>query len=206
MRDVTYIINTHCSYTLPVERLLISMKNINPRNIIAVVAQCAEYKYLELDSGMQIYNVMHNSFDFTGAITLFDYNIRTHDHILFLQDTMELGNNSDTLIRNAPDGPAISVFGGQCNLILFKRTYLEHHRKWILERRNLSKLESIQYEGMLWKMTSEHISYPDSCMEILGVDNPYSGAERIKEYYSAIDLIKWKANYGQNMHSMILHP
>ena len=208
IKDVTYIINTHGKYSVPLQRLLDSMSYIPKHRIIVVIAESTvRDEILILPNGMRLVHVAHNSFDYTGALSLFQYNLLTYPYIFFLQDTMEFGMNTDYFIRKIPiDADAIAAFGGQCNLVLYKRSYLEVQKDFILARENLTKLESIHYEGALWKNAPHHTSYHNSTMEIQGSGNPYGGAERIKEYYHAIDLIKWKANYGQNMHNMILHP
>lgn len=208
IKDVTYIINTHSRYILPLERLLDSMSYIPRDRIIVVIAESkVRDEVLVFDNGMRVVHVHHNSFDYTGAISLFQRSLKTAPYIFFLQDTMEFGMNTDYFIRSAStDVPCVAAFGGQCNLVLYKRDYLEYHKDWILQRENLSKLDSIQHEGKLWRMSSELASFPNNTMEVQGTGNPYGGADRIKEYYHAIDLIKWKANYGQNMNNMILHP
>ncbi len=208
IKDVTYIINTHSRYTIPLERLLDSMSYIPKYRIVVVVADSKVTDEVSVYSdGMRVVHVNHNSFDYTGAISLFQRTIATEPYIFFLQDTMEFGMNTDYFIRKIPiEADAIAAFGGQCNLALYKRSYLESKKDFILARTNLSKLDSIMYEGALWKTADHKVSYHNSTMEVQGTGNPYGGAERIKEYYNAIDLIKWKANYGQNMNNMILHP
>lgn len=205
--DVTYIINSHARYITPLEKLLDSMSYIPKERIIVVVAESTvRDEVLVFNNGMRVVHVPHNSFDYTGALALFQRSLVTAPYIFFLQDTMEFGMNTDYFIRKAPDAPAVAAFGGQCNLVLYKRDYLEHHKDWILQRENLSKLDSITFEGRLWHMTTEKASFANATMEVLGTGNPYKGAERIKEYYHSIDLTKWKANYGQNMNNMITHP
>lgn len=207
MKDVTYIINTHSKYTIPLEKLLDSMSYVPRDRIVVVIADSkVRDEILVLPDGMRLVHADHNSFDYTGAIALFTHGIATADHVFFLQDTMEFGMNTDYFIRKARNAEAVAAFGGQCNLVLYRRNYLESKKQYILERRNLNKLESIMHEGTLWKMADDAISFPNSTMQVLGTGNPYGGAERIKEYYDSIDLVKWKANYGQNMHSLILHP
>lgn len=208
INDVTYIINTHSRYTIPVERLLDSMSYIPKDRIIVVVADSkVRDEVFVLANGMRLVHVSHNSFDYTGAIALFERNLITAPYVFFLQDTMEFGMNTDYFVRKAEDNaPAIAAFGGQCNLVRYRRDFLEHHKDFILARRNLSKHESIMYEGTLWHLSTEKASFPNGTMEVQGTGNPYGGAERIKEYYHSVDLVKWKANYGQNMNNMILHP
>lgn len=206
IEDVTYIINSHIKYKEPLHILLRSMSYI-PKDRIVIVLAGADTNKTFTTQDYITYGVDHNSFDYTGAIALYDHTIHTAPYVFFLQDTMEVGMNTDYFIRKArTDVPAVAAFGGQCNLVLYKRDYLDHHKNFILARRNLSKHESVHYEGMLWHLSAELASYPHATMKVLGSGNPYNGAERIKEYYDAIDLIKWKANYGQNMSAMILHP
>jgi hypothetical protein len=208
IKDVTYIINTHGKYSIPLERLLDSMSYVPKHRIVVVVAESkVRDEILVLPNGIRMVHVPHNSFDYTGAISLFERPVETEPYVFFLQDTMEFGMNTDYFVRKIPiEADAIAAFGGQCNLALYKRSYLESKKDFILARKDMTKLESIMYEGTLWKIADHKVSYHNSTMEVQGSGNPYGGAERIKEYYAAIDLIKWKANYGQNMNNLILHP
>lgn len=213
IRDVTYIINTHGDYGLPLRRLLASMAYI-PSDRIKIVRGGSTVGYIDgytehrMES-IDVYHVMHDSYDYTGAIALLDDRIPTADHVFFLQDTMEFGMNTDYLIRQAnAQHLATAVYGGQCNLVLYRRDYLEHAEiaQYIRQRRNLSKLESITHEGALWKNLKLKDHYPNSSMQFLGIEKPYSDVDRMKEYYEGVDLIKWKANWGQNMHALVTRP
>ena len=121
---------------------------------------------------------------------------------------MEFGMNTDYLVRQAdPDVDATAVYGGQCNLALYRADYLLSHTMWkfIQDRRNMSKLDSIFFEGKLVHLTTNAKAYPGD-LQMLGVEYPYSNVPRMKEYYSGIDLVKWKANWGQNMSNLVTRP
>lgn len=207
MIDLTYIIHSHVGYGIALARLIQSAQYI-PKDRMMIILSGASDSYMYTHRGYLTLSTSDQSFDHDGIIAVVQKQLPLKtDHVLFLQDTMEIGWNTDYLARHVdPKIPATAAFGGQCNLVVYRVDYLLHHKNWIIQRRNLSKHESVQYEGMLWKMTSEHASFPNSTCEILGEDTPYSDVPRIKEYYPALDIIKWKANYGQNMHAMITRP
>lgn len=215
IKDVTYIINTHNGYSEPLKRLIASMSYIPSDRIIIVSADNpttfvvnAWYGGVERHEPIMALHVDHNSFDYTGAIAMQDFGLETADHVFFLQDTMEFGMNTDYLIKKAdPSVEATAVFGGQCNLVLYRADYLMSHTMWqfIQNQRNISKLSSIQYEGWLFHLSENKGSYPGT-IHMQGIEYPYSNVPRMKEYYDGVDLVKYKANWGQNMHDLVVRP
>jgi hypothetical protein len=205
---VTYLISSHVGYAQPAQRLVESMRRNGVERFKVAIADCgvADLKaWRELPGvlrlGDPVVPVAHNSFDYTAAIAAVDGRFGPlGDHVFLLHDTMEFGPATDRLIRTAdPACPVTAVYGGQCNLLLLRTDYLRAQADWLRTLRNCSKEQAIAAEGELWRRCPEHLRghYPDSPCLVVGEGTPYGGATRIQEFYPAIDLTKWKANWGQ---------
>lgn len=224
---IGYLINSHGDYAEPLRRLLRTLVSagIPDEDVLVVSGGHREPVPLRIVEApgfsYKAYRVDHDSWDYTGLIelvtpptfgTVWEFE-RNHTHFFCLQDTMEFGLRTSALVSDAdPDKWATAAFGGQCNLVLYKREYLWAMRQFILGQRNRTKLESIEYEGALFKMLAQNLSrrheasFANATHAVLDKDRPYSDVERIKEYYAGVDIIKWKANWGHNMHDMAVKP
>lgn len=209
--DVGYIISSHKAYEIPLNKLVDSMfvSGVTPGNIFVAVGGYTEYK--EVIEG-NWYNVDHNSFDFTGLIEFLQQDAWTPEYVMTLQDTMEFTEQTHALVMDGVDvtKEAIAVFGGQCNLVLYSSDYLYTVRDFIFAHKDMSKLESIRQEGILWKMLPDNRRghYNNGTMDVIATEAyPYdTNIPRIVERYNAIQLLKYKANYGQNMNNLITEP
>lgn len=220
--NVGYLINTHAGYLRPLNHLLHTFPlHLQHHGHVLVVSggnPLAGIPRLQKYRGCHLLEVEHDSWDYTGLIELVLAPdsipfFRDHTHFFCLQDTMEFGEAAHEKISAAdPAKWATAAFGGQCNLVLYEKGYLLAMRNFILARRNNTKLQSIEQEGALWKLLTQNLSrrheatFPPGTHEVVGKGTPYGGAERIKEYYLGVDIGKWKANYGQNMNSLIVKP
>jgi len=214
MIEPIYIINSHIDYSGPLSVLLDSMRSIPNSRKLIYVAGCTEARLFEHE-GVLFHYVTHNSFDYTGLIELVDRPALLggwRTHFFCLQDTMELGSNADALIGETDESKwTTAVFGGQCNLVLYSAGYLMRQKPFIDSMRNCSKKQSVEFEGELWRRCPEpyRAVYPHSHIEVkTNVQSPYgqSSATRIQEYYRRVDIVKWKANWGQNMEAMVMKP
>ena len=216
---VGYLINTHAGYVAPLKRLLVTLVEggvacedvliVSGGNVLNGIPRYGRF------FGFPLLEVEHNSWDYTGLIELvMDPNAKffhEHTHFFCLQDTMEFGTQSKALIEAAdPEVNATAAFGGQCNLVLYNKVWLFATRKYIWEQRNNTKLQSIESEGALWKCLADkpdqRRTFAPGTHDVVGKGTPYSEVERIKEYYAGVDIVKWKANYGQNMHALVTKP
>src|SRR5262245_1962644 len=122
---VGYLISTHIGYAGPLEHLLLSMKHIDPSVVFIVSGGHDRYNEVKRQDGHRVFEVPHNSFDYTALITLVEQNWAVPDHLFPLHDTMELGPNAVRLIASAPDDcPAVAVWHGFCNLMLLRTDYV----------------------------------------------------------------------------------
>lgn len=203
--DLAYIVSTCRGYEQPLGRLLASM----PRGaqVFVVRGGCAaRYGYSE--RGVLFVEVEHVSYDYTALIELVEGEWDLAEHVFLLHDTMELGPESDRLIRAAyPKPAATAVWGGQCNLALYRTDYLFQRRDALLALKGCTKARAVEAEGFLWKqLLSSHRSVYAGDLQTRGAARPYGGAERLVEYYSGVDLVKYKANWGQHHPARVVIP
>lgn len=204
--DFAYLISSHASYHAPRQRLLGSMAGIDPARIVVVVGESAGDTRID---GIRHIGVPYRAFDYTALIAYVESDgWGLPEHLFLLQDTMELGPDADALIRQAdPTHKATVAFGGQCNLGLYRADYLRHRAPFLTALKHCSKLASVESEGMLWRSLGplERGSYGGSCVEA-GTAIVYGGAARLKEHYTGVDVIKYKANWGQTWPPAVVTP
>lgn len=205
-----YPISSHKGYEAPLQRLTMALPyGILTRDVRAVVGGHAERSSGHMIGVEHIY-VPHNSFDYTALIDFAehaeDYPFWTH--VFLLHDTMELGPDSDRLIRQAdPALKATAVWGGECNLALYRVDYLLQCRAQLFGLKNCSKHYAVEMEGFLWRQLpdAERGSYPGG-IAVGEVSAPYGGVERQCVRYEGVDLTKWKANWGQTWPASVVTP
>lgn len=204
-----YLISSHIAYQAPRERLLASMAGIDPAQIIVVVGGAA----LSADipgPGIRHVFVPYTAFEYTALIDYVEHPDDYPDwsHVFLLHDTMELGPDADRLIRAAdPDLDAVAVWGGQCNLALYRVDFLHRRALFITALKNCTKLAAVESEGMLWRSLSpdRRGTYGGECIDE-GVAIVYGGAARRAERYTGVDIVKYKANWGQTWPPSVVTP
>lgn len=198
IKSLCYLISSNASYAEPLKRLRRSM-SLDYEAFI-VVGGCKNVGWVG-DYRM----VSHDSFDYTALIDFVDSDFDFKpSHVFLLHDTMEFTPETDALIRQAdPDMDATAaVDGGQCNLCLFRTDYLMTKREQILKMRNCTKLEAVQFEGVLWKDAPKRAVYPNATVDVLGEEKVYGGLPRRIEFYRSVGIRKFKASYGQDMENI----
>lgn len=200
--SVGYIISSNINYEQPLQYLLNSMSNVDRMVVIG------GFNSRHASSDKRLVWVSHNSYDYTGIIEFLEHTFDFHSHVFMLHDTMEFGEKTDELIRTAdPEMYVTSVWGGQCNLGLYRVDYLLSLKNTILSWKNCSKQDAIKYEGLLYELCPiEHRqSYPGT-YSVIGEDSVYGGESRIIEYYDGVQIKKYKANWGQKGSGEIIRP
>jgi len=191
---VGYLINSTWGYSPALALLLESMNDIPRQNIIVVIGNAP---YTRRDGHSWI--VEHNSFDYTALIEFVQHRPTFPDHILVLQDTMVLRETTDQLARQVSEqAQATAAFGGQCNLATYRYDYLLGRKDDILKQKNITKHQSVEREGMLWKTAAYKEHYQNAYYEEdVGPWFPYgTSTPRIREFYHALHIEKFKANHG----------
>lgn len=191
---VGYLVSSHVSYAAPRAHLLRTLGGLSYRVVIgeggprAVTAEGVAVPY--------------RAFDYTALI---DYAEHPEDypdwtHVFLLHDTCEAGPDMDRLVHTAdPQARATAVWGGQCNLALYRADELRARAADLAALKGCTKTQSVAREGFLWRTLppAERGHYAGGCVEGLPVP-VYGGALRMPEHYTGVDLIKYKANWGQN--------
>ncbi|MGH8597033.1 MAG: hypothetical protein ACREXT_10295, partial [Gammaproteobacteria bacterium] len=183
--NLGYIISTVVGYEAPLTRLLASMPMHAHCAIVA--GRGGNRTESETSFGISV-NVPHNSFDYTALIDLVEYPDSYPDwsHVFLLHDTMELGPQSDILIRSVdPTLASIAAWGGECNLCLYRVDYLASRRDEIVALKDCTKLRAVQAEGFLWRTLSEgRRGSSIGEQEITEPTAAYAGAPRRRIYYA----------------------
>lgn len=204
--NVGLLITSHKNYTAPLLCLLATAERFASRLIVSGGHEVRSESMLR---GCQVVKADHDSYDYTALIEVVTHPelVDGLTHVLCVQDTMELGALTHELCLLAdPLAEATAAAGGQCNLVLYRIEYLRQQADFILQRRCCTKHDSIRDEGAVWKMATYRHEFPFAGCVNLPLGYPYSDVPRLKEYYPSLQVVKWKANYGQNMHALIDSP
>ena len=176
MIDPTYLISTAPTFSLPFSTLVESLR------------AAGITKWVSFEG---------NSFDYTTIIGVLEKNKDVGSHVVLLHDTMEVSPETPSLVEQAdPESGAVAAFGGQCNLGLYRMDYLVSRCDEILALKNCTKREAIDFEGRLWRECPTKTSYPNAACIEGEWSKRYGGANRIREFYPAMGIIKWKSNNG----------
>lgn len=209
-----YLISSHAAYQAPLQRLLASMERGGvDRDDVVVVSGGHPLGVTTITfGGVVCHEESHNSYDYTALINFVtDYGIWYNpawSHVFLLHDTMELGQDSDRLIRQAdPALDAVAVWGGECNLCLYRVDYLLSRRDDILALKDCTKLEAVQAEGFLWRSLPDarRGAYPGD-IQIHGAGQIFGGANRQPITYTGVGITKYKANWGQSWPPNVVTP
>lgn len=210
---IQYLISSHVRYapfTLP--RLLASMSDVEPDRIFPFIGG-ADNEATQTLAGVRCFLVPHNSYDYTALVGLLDLGLES-DWWFWLHDTCQCGPRFRELAEAQFD-PAADMTaaylhpmgGAQSNLGMYRHALFTRHRESILTLRDCSKQAACEAEGFAWKWRLGAGSvYPNARCLNPAVENVYGlGTPRLVEYYTAVDLYKFKANWGQGG-PLVVHP
>lgn len=203
------LVVSHVKYCAPLQNCVDTLGGFADRLI--VVGGCDERR-LGVRHGTVCLEVEQNSFDYTGLIEMVNNPVLVEGwtHLLCLQDTMEatpiITHELCKLAR--PEAVATAASGGQSNLVLYQVDYLMSRRDFINARFNCTKRDSVDYEGALWRGLPEggRDQFRAADCVVLDKGCPFGNTTRIKEFYTALAVTKWKANWGQSMEHFSLEP
>lgn len=129
--------------------------------------------------------------------------------IFVMNDTMEVGPLFGILsqrIDETRDCIAASVLEEipercQTDLGVYKTSYLIEQSCWIMDLLNVSEVDNARHEGELYSRSKNKSIYGRGEFIRSEPRDVYgTGVKRIAEYYPDLDMIKWKANYGLDLH------
>lgn len=215
IEDFVYLVSSHRRYWGPRIKLLESLQKAgipDDRVILAIGAEDKNrsIKFSDgLEYSQQVLLCDHDSFDYTALIAVLDYDIKLPSHIFTLHDTMEVSGRTDSVLRNVdPDAKATGVNGWMSNLIMARTDWLYECRERVLAMRNCTKLQAVENEGILWKLSGDSgANYPNAGYPLtMHGFRPFGGAPRIREWYENVGILKWKANWGQDWQNWEVRP
>lgn len=203
---LTYLISTCKGYEAPLARLLASM----PRDAHAIVVSGGhEARRVYYRNDRAHIEVPYTGYDYTALIEVVQGDWELSDHLFLLHDTMEMGPEADSLIRLAdPALDSVAAWGGECNLCLYRADYLQTCRAQFRGLKNCSKLYAVEMEGFLWRQLPENRrgAYPGHRFESAASPAYIDGAPRRRIAYAGVDIVKYKANWGQDWPPAVVRP
>lgn len=211
--NISIVINSHIkNVDIPLKNLLSTIKQNNNSNnninIYAIIGGCNKFKEYNIDN-IKYIEVTHNSIDFTGLITLIEYEIIKTEWFFYLHDTCKVGKRFyDYILKICPllkKNYTYSFTRHSMNMGFYNiNILLKYKEKLLILKNNSNNIEDIikykklgvSYEGFIFILNKEnHLIL--KCTKI--IDSPkyiYSDKIlRITEYYKELDLYKYKANW-----------
>jgi len=203
-----FTVSSHInSYKKTFDKLIKSLlaSGVPAENIYFFIGGYDEYKKIENDKGINVYQVPHNSIDFTGLISIIELNLKS-DYWFLLHDTCYVGDHFYNQIikhNHITDTIRLTSDGYNMNMGAYKQEYLDGIRDRVLAFKNTDyseaavmkfKVNAIHWEDKLLVPNSP--AYNNAKRIVSDGTNVYStGVNRIKEYYPDIDIYKIKANW-----------
>ena len=146
--------------------------------------------------------VEHNSYDHTGLIEILEGN-HSSDYWFSSHDTCIAGNDFVSFLNNyKPKKDYVSMTDmGWLNMGLFKNTYLERNRKYILSLKNCSKIRAILSERVFTRLEDFDYFVPDyNCIRTLENENIYKdNKKRNVLYFKGLDFYKYQSYEALNI-------
>ena len=174
---------------------------LSPRQILLVIGG-NEYKSNSLFLDCETVFVEHNSYDHTGLIEILESN-HSSDYWFSSHDTCIAGNNFVSFLNNyKPKKDYVSMTDmGWLNMGLFKNTYLERNRKYILSLKNCSKIRAILSERVFTRLEDFDYFVPDyNCIRTLENENIYKDdKKRNVLYFKGLDFYKYQSYEALNI-------
>ena len=174
---------------------------LSPKQILLVIGG-NEYKSNSLFLDCETVFVEHNSYDHTGLIEILESN-HSSDYWFSSHDTCIAGNNFVSFLNNyKPKKDYVSMTDmGWLNMGLFKNTYLERNRKYILSLKNCSKIRAILSERVFTRLEDFDYFVPDyNCMRTLENENIYKDdKKRNVLYFKGMDFYKYQSYEALNI-------
>jgi hypothetical protein len=209
--NIKFSISSHkdfytTTYPIVVKSLLNS--GVPAEDIYFFIGGYKENKLIENEDKINLFNVDHNSIDFTGLISIIEFNLKA-DYWFLLHDTVYVGPKFYNFVStfNYDECDVVKLdLGVSMNIGSYKQSYINSIEGNILEFKNTDySIESIQKCKKLavstedvFFQTNNHLIYNRTPRRIEGPINFYKinkDSLRIIEHYDDIDLHKIKLNW-----------
>lgn len=220
---MAYIVSSHITYTsISLPRLLESMRRHGvPKEDVFVVVTESGRDIVQKGPACTFWYVTHNSLNFSPYVEAINPErqavLSNYDYMFFLMCTTEVGPSFVALtnaFQGTPDAIGAHRFNGgdkaQCDFGAYKLSYVRSQEQMIRETYlNCSGEANIHYEGCMALYAPERQFYPCEGPSMEKIAEPQDiygvGTPRITERYHAIDVTKYKANWGQNGTRIVGH-
>ena len=146
--------------------------------------------------------VDHNSFDHTGLIEIIEGNHKS-DYWFASHDTCIAGPRFiDFLYSYQPKKDYVSMTDmGWLNMGLFKNTYLQRNKDYILSLKNCSKIRAILSERVFTRLEDfDYFTHDFKCIRTLENENIYKDdKKRNVLYFKELDFYKYQSYEALNI-------
>ena len=204
MDNFKIVISSHIkSYQKTVPLLINSLtrNRFDSKKILVVIGgneTRSESTYLDC----QTVFVDHNSFDHTGLIEILEGNHKS-DYWFSSHDTCIAGPKFvDFLSNYNPKKDYVSMTDmGWLNMGLFKNSYIERNKKYILSLKNCSKIRAILSERVFTRLEDYDYFIKDhNCIRSLENENIYNDdKKRNVLYFKTLDFYKYQSYEALNI-------
>ena len=204
MDNFKIVVTSHIkSYQKTVPLLINSLtrNNLDSNKILLVIGgneSRSESTYLNC----QTIFVDHNSFDHTGLIEIIEGNHES-DYWFSSHDTCITGPGFvDFLFNYKPKKDYVSMTDmGWLNMGLFKNSYIERNKEYILSLKNCSKIRAILSERVFTRLEDYDYFIRDfNCIRSLENENIYNDdKKRNVLYFKGLDFYKYQSYEALNI-------
>lgn len=212
---VRFAISSHNSFykgTYPIITNSLLNSGVPADDIFFFIGGNAKYK--KIDNQINLYEVDHNSIDFTGLISVLDLKLSS-DYWFLIHDTCYVGENFYKKIQDFTyNTDVIKLSSGiSMNMGCYHQNYLTSIKKELISYKNQNldfdslqtlKCKLIQNEDCFLNIPNH--SYFSANNSVEGpIDFYNNGILRIIEHYNDIDLHKLKSNWvGKDIYELNL--
>ncbi len=179
----------------------LTRNNLNTKNILLVVGG-NEVRYESTFLNCQTIFVDHNSFDHTGLIEILEGNHKS-DYWFSSHDTCISGPKFINFLSSYnPKKDYVSITDmGWLNMGLFKHSYLERNKQYILSLKNCSKIRAILSERIFTRLEDYDFFIKDhDCIRSLENENIYNDdKKRNVLYFKGLDFYKYQSYEALNI-------
>lgn len=169
---------------------------------ILIVIGGNDSKYISTFMECESVFVDHNSYDHTGLIEVLEGNHKS-DYWFSSHDTCIAGHGFVSFLNKyKPKKNYVSMTDmGWLNMGLFKDSYLERNKDYILSLKNCSKIKAILSERVFTRLEDFDYFVPDkNCIRALENENIYKDdKKRNVLYFKGIDFYKYQSYEALNI-------
>jgi len=204
--DIKFAISSHVAFypiTLPIITKSLIESGVDPNDIHFFIGGFTHNK--QINTNPNIYEVNHNSMDFTGLISVLDFDLKA-DFWFLLHDTVYVGKSFYNKILSYDynfDTISLTRNGKSMNMGAYKQSYLESIRNLLMGHKNqnydLDSIHDTKRKAVSTEDCFIHIPKRNFYTANIRYEGPIdfykNNVPRIIEHFDDIDLHKIKANW-----------